>query len=246
MAAGNTPRKDGRGFADLREIRIHPGAAAYAEGSAEVSFGNTRVLVAASVEKEIPKWMEAGAALPRGWITAEYGMLPRSTHTRNKREAALGKQSGRTLEIQRLIGRALRASIDLSQIPGVTIKVDCDVLCADGGTRTAAISGAWVALAQSLRWCLNAGLVTSAVPIQQIAAVSAGVVGGTPMLDLCYEEDSSADFDLNVVLDQQLRLIEIQGTAERTPMSAGTFQELLSLAESGIKHIMNLQSQAIL
>lgn len=241
-------RCDGRKSEELRPIRILAGTAPYAEGSAEVHFGKTHLLVTASVESETPKWMSAGTdgEKPlRGWITAEYGMLPRATHTRNKREAAQGKQSGRTQEIQRLIGRSLRAAVDLSLLPGISIRLDCDVICADGGTRTAAISGGWVALHQCIRWCEAQGLVKGPVPVQQIAAISVGFSSGVPLLDLCYEEDSRADFDLNIVQDELGRLIEVQGTAEKMALAPSQFIELLEIASLGIREIQLTQRKAV-
>ena len=235
-------RKDNRGLQELRPIKFNLAPSPYAEGSVEISCGNTKLLIAASIEKEVPPWMKPDSG---GWITAEYGMLPRATHTRNRREAAQGKQSGRTLEIQRLIGRALRAAIDLKKLPNLTIRLDCDVICADGGTRTAAISGAWVALVQAINWAKREKLVTADFKLTQVAAISVGVVAGQPMLDLCYEEDSSADFDMNVVVDEGGKLIEVQGTAERETITVARFQELLTLAQAGISNIMQLQRDAI-
>lgn len=234
-------RIDGRDQWDIRPLQITPGVNPYAEGSAQIECGRTKLLVSASVEKEVPAWMKSA---PGGWITAEYGMLPRATHTRNKRESTQGKQSGRTLEIQRLIGRALRAAIDLDKLPGLTIRVDCDVVCADGGTRTAAITGAWVALAQAMKWAKEQKLVEPDFPVHQVAALSLGVVKGTPMLDLCYEEDSNADFDMNVVIDSKGGLIEVQGTAEKDSISAEVFANLLARATTGIFKVMEIQRTA--
>jgi len=231
-------RPDGRKPDELRPLTITAGVNPYAEGSARVECGRTTLLITASVEKEVPKWMPKDTG---GWITAEYGMLPRSTHTRNKREAAQGKQSGRTLEIQRLIGRALRSAISLDALPGLTIRLDCDVICADGGTRTAAISGGWVALYQAMQWAKSQQLIPGDFPVRQVAAISVGVVGGQALVDLCYEEDSGADFDMNLVFDEELRLVEIQGTAEKDPVSGKTLTSLLSLGERAGKEIMELQ-----
>lgn len=231
-------RADGRKFDELREIRITPSVNPYAEGSALIACGSTEVLITASVEQEVPRWMKDEG---RGWITAEYGMLPRATHTRNKREASSGKQGGRTMEIQRLIGRALRAAVDLSSIPGITIRLDCDVMVADGGTRTASISGAWVALAQALLTCEREGILSAAPKIQQIAAISVGSLEGKDLLDLCYEEDSQADFDLNLVSNESGELIEIQGTAERSGLSLSRITALSSLGLEGINRILELQ-----
>lgn len=239
---GNGTRVDGRAAVELRPFTIGSGVNPYAEGAVEVRCGQTVVLVTCSVEREVPPWM---SALPGGWITAEYGMLPRSTHTRNRREAASGKQSGRTLEIQRLIGRALRAAVDLKSLPPVTLRFDCDVLCADGGTRTAAISGAWVALAQAAQWLHREGLAPFPIPLVQVAALSAGFVRGTPCVDLCYEEDSKADFDLNIVVDERLRCIEVQGTAERGSYPFAALNELIGLTLPAIEKVMEIQRAAI-
>ncbi len=245
-------RNDGRAATELRPVSFVPGANPYAEGSCEVSFGRTRVLCTASVEKETPKWMgqansELGGVPPvlRGWITAEYGMLPRSTHTRNKREAASGKQGGRTMEIQRLIGRALRRAISLEAIPGLTIKIDCDVICADGGTRTAAISGSWVALYQSLLWATRSGLIPDLPKFSNIAAISVGVHRGTPLLDLNYDEDSSADFDLNLVANERGEIIEIQGTGEGGELPLDQLVLLIELARQGTNQLIGLQRATV-
>ena len=235
-------RVDGRSVEALRPVSIVRGVSRYAEGSAEVSFGNTRVLCTASVESGVPKWMENP---DEGWITAEYGMLPRSTHTRNRREASAGKQGGRTVEIQRLIGRALRRAVDLRQIAGVTIQVDCDVLCADGGTRTAAISGAWVALWEALQWAKREGLVKSELTVTHVAAVSVGRAGGVHMLDLCYEEDSAAEFDMNLVLNEHRQIIEVQGTGEKGEVESEELIKLLDLGGLGGRKIIELQRKAL-
>ena len=240
-------RTDGRGFSELREVRIEPGVNQYAEGSAEVSFGRTRVHVAVSVERELPPWMKPkdGSAPAGGWVTAEYGMLPRSTHTRNRREASAGKQGGRTLEIQRLIGRAARAALDLSKLKGVTLKIDCDVLTADGGTRTASITGAWVALAQAVNWAKKNDLADPGMELTQVAAVSVGRVSGAELLDLCYDEDSQAEFDLNLVFNKNQELIEIQGTAENRPISILELNSLVALGWGGIEQLFAIQSNAV-
>ena len=235
-------RVDGRAPEELRPVKIQAGISPYAEGSAEVSFGNTKLLVTASVEAERPRWMEEPGA---GWITAEYGMLPRSTHTRMRREASSGRQGGRTLEIQRLIGRSLRAAVDLKTLGKITVKVDCDVLVADGGTRTAAISGGWVALHQALNKAHAAELISKPVSMNGIAAISMGVVSGEPLLDLCYEEDSGAEFDCNLVFNDSLELIEIQGTAEGAPISASRLGELIELGEKGAREIFEIQANAL-
>ena len=238
----STTRPDGRKPDELRPLTIAAGVSPYAEGSARVECGKTTLLITASVEKEVPKWMPKDTG---GWITAEYGMLPRSTHTRNKREASQGKQSGRTQEIQRLIGRALRSAISLDNLTGLTIRLDCDVICADGGTRTAAISGGWVALYQAIQWAKAAKLIPEEYPVRQVAAISVGVVGGQPLVDLCYEEDSGADFDMNLVFDQEFRLVEIQGTAEKDPVRGNTLTSLLTLGENAGRQIMEIQRSVI-
>lgn len=237
-------RTDGRSASELRKIRMVSGVNPYAEGSCQVSFGRTTVLCTATVEKEVPKWMEEGAATG-GWITAEYGMLPRSTHTRTKREAAHGKQGGRTLEIQRLIGRALRQAVSLEALGQVTIRLDCDVLCADGGTRTAAVSGAWVALAQAIEWGKCEGVFATSLALTPVAAVSVGRVGGTALLDLCYSEDATAEFDLNVVANVRGELIEVQGTGERTALPVPGFLALVELAQQGISEIIAMQRAVV-
>ena len=234
-------RSDGRAVDELRSITLATGVNPYAEGSCEVSFGNTRVLCTATVEQETPKWMEKGKET--GWITAEYGMLPRSTHQRQKREAASGKQGGRTQEIQRLIGRALRQAVDLKSISGLTIRLDCDVICADGGTRTASISGAWVALLQALENSVKKGILKEMPQLNHVAAVSAGRVNGNFCLDLNYEEDSSADFDLNVVCTGEGKIIEIQGTGEKGVIERAELDALIELAWGGISQIVEMQKE---
>ncbi|MCB0345630.1 MAG: ribonuclease PH [Bdellovibrionales bacterium] len=237
MAAEDLGRKPEQ----MREVRMIPGVSPYAEGSCEVSFGSTKVLCTASIEKEVPRWLvEQGG----GWITAEYGMLPRSTHTRMGREAARGKQGGRTLEIQRLIGRALRRAVPLAQLSGLTIQVDCDVIVADGGTRTAAISGGWVAVFQAINWAKTNGLVSEDVVVSPVSAISVGVVGGSPVVDLCYEQDSSADFDCNLVFAQGGNLIEIQGTAEQDDISIAQLTELIDLGYKAAGEIFTIQTAA--
>jgi ribonuclease PH len=231
-------RVDGRKPEELRELIIKPGVNPYAEGSVEICYGRTKVLVTATVERETPEWLQG-----KGWITAEYGMLPRSTHTRNKRE--VGKQSGRTLEIQRLIGRALRQAVDLRALGAISIRIDCDVLTADGGTRTAAISGGWVALAQALRFAEREGVIAPGYQLYQVAAVSVGVVEGRELLDLCYEEDSQAEFDLNLVYRRDGKIIEIQGCGEKEPLELEQVVELSKLARAGCERIFKAQLEAI-
>lgn len=225
-----------------RDIKIIPSINPYAEGSAQVIFGNTQVLVTASISEEVPKWLKSKTGdTERGWISAEYGMLPRSTHTRNKREASSGKQGGRTLEIQRLIGRAMRAAIDDKKIPGALITIDCDVIVADGGTRTASISGAWVALCHALQKYAERKNLNSQLEVTQIAAISAGTLNGELLVDLCYEEDSNADFDCNFVINSLKDLVEIQGTAEGRTLSFSKLHELFNLSLPTIEKIMDIQ-----
>ena len=226
----------------MRSVSIIRNINPYAEGSAEVCFGNTKVLCTASVETDVPGWLRESGG---GWVTAEYGMLPRSTHSRMRRESTSGKQGGRTLEIQRLIARSLRRAVDVEKLNGITIKVDCDVICADGGTRTAAISGGWVALKQAIDWAKNEKLIDSSIEVCPIAAVSVGVVSGQRVLDLCYEEDSSADFDLNLVFNDKSNLIEIQGTAEKGDIVLDDLNAMLELGIKGSKEIFSEQAKAL-
>jgi ribonuclease PH len=226
----------------LRPVRLTRGFTRHAEGSVLVEFGETRVLCTASVEEKVPGFLRGKG---QGWLTAEYGMLPRATNTRNDREAARGKQSGRTQEIQRLIGRSLRAVVDLSQLGERTIQIDCDVLQADGGTRTAAITGAWVALHQAVARMRKAGQLARSPLVGQVAAVSCGIFAGVPVLDLDYDEDSKADADANFVLASDGRIIEVQGTAEGAPFSQEDFLALMALARDGIGRLMALQRAAV-
>jgi ribonuclease PH len=228
--------REGRRTDQLRPLEIVPGFIEQAQGSALISFGHTRVLCAATIEDGVPRWL-AGSG--QGWLTAEYGMLPASTSTRTAREASAGKQKGRTVEIQRLIGRSLRAAYPMDVLGERTVWLDCDVLQADGGTRTAAISGVWVALA------LAAGRHGIAPPLDHVAAVSVGIVEGTGLLDLDYEEDAAADVDMNVVMTGDGRLIEVQATAEKTPFARARLDELLELAAKGIAEIVERQRQAV-
>lgn len=234
-----------------REITITPNINPYAEGSAQVQFGNTKVLITASISEELPKWLLGSNGIPeRGWITAEYGMLPRSTHSRNKREASSGKQGGRTLEIQRLIGRAMRAAIDDKKIPGLLITIDCDVIVADGGTRTAAITGAWVALCHALNKACSESekrkfKIPSPLEVKHIMAISCGLVSGNLVVDLCYDEDSQAEFDCNFVVDSKRNIIEIQGTAERASLTMSQIQELFELTKPAFDTIQKSQSSAL-
>lgn len=228
-------REGGRGRDELRPLEIVPGFVEQAHGSALISFGRTRVLCTASVEESVPRWL---AGRGRGWITAEYGMLPASTGSRTQREASAGKQKSRTVEIQRLIGRSLRAAYELETLGERAIWLDCDVIQADGGTRTAAISGAWVALALA---AAKAGLPP---PAGQVAAVSVGLVGGEALLDLDYGEDAGAEVDMNVVMTADGRLVEVQATAEGAPFSRAALDELIDLAASGIGVIAEAQRRA--
>ncbi|MBN9553451.1 MAG: ribonuclease PH [Alphaproteobacteria bacterium] len=226
----------------LRAIRLEPGYARHAEGSCLVKFGDTHVLVTASLEEKAPPFLKGSG---KGWVTAEYGMLPRSTHERMRREAAAGKQSGRTQEIQRLVGRSLRAICDLSALGERQIVIDCDVLQADGGTRTASITGGYVALAQCVGFMQKTGLVKAPILKDHVAAVSCGIVKGEPMLDLDYSEDSTAETDANFVLTGAGGLVEIQGTAEGAPFSEEELASLLRLARKGIGELVELQKQAL-
>ena len=234
-------RPSGRSADQLRDVRLEPGFSRHAEGSCLARFGDTHVLCTASVEEKVPPFLRNSG---KGWITAEYGMLPRSTHTRTEREAARGKQSGRTLEIQRLIGRSLRACIDLQTLGERQIKLDCDVIQADGGTRTAAITGAWVALHGAIARLRRSGLVSGNPLTGQVAAVSCGIFGGVPVLDLDYAEDSKAEADANFVLTGDGRIIEVQGTAEGAPFSEAEFLTLMSLARGGIAALADMQRRA--
>lgn len=235
-------RTNERRFDQLREIRITRNFTRHAEGSVLVEFGQTRVLCTASVEETVPGFLRGRG---QGWITAEYGMLPRSTHTRMAREAARGKQSGRTQEIQRLIGRSLRAVTDLSALGERQITLDCDVLQADGGTRTAAITGACVALADAVNGLMAAGKIAQNPMKDFVAAISVGIVGGIAMLDLDYEEDSSCDTDMNVVMTAGGGIVEVQGTAEGEPFSRAELEALLDLAQAGVESLVKAQKQAL-
>lgn len=227
---------------EMRRIRLKPGAAKYAEGSCLAMFGNTHVLCAASVEDRVPPWMRGGGS---GWVTAEYGMLPRSTHTRTAREAARGKQSGRTQEIQRLIGRSLRAVTDLEALGERQIRVDCDVLQADGGTRTAAITGACVALHMACGGLVKSGDLAANPVRELVAAISCGIYQDTAVLDLDYPEDSNAQADSNFVLTERGQIVEVQGTAEERPFTRSQFIRLLDLARAGTQDLFAHQRKAI-
>ncbi|ACG79880.1 ribonuclease PH [Phenylobacterium zucineum HLK1] len=225
----------------LRPVTLETGVNRYAEGSCLASFGHTKVLVTASLEEGVPPFLRGKG---QGWVTAEYGMLPRATHTRGRREAAQGKQSGRTQEIQRLIGRSLRAVVDLKALGERQITVDCDVVQADGGTRTAAITGAWVALRLATRYLLEEGVIATDPILDQVAAISCGVFSGTPVLDLDYEEDSNAEADANFVLTGAGDIVEIQATGEKRGFSEAEFEALFALARKGIGELCELQRAA--
>jgi len=235
-------RSSNRSFDQMRAVSLTPGFSRHAEGSCLVKFGDTHVLVTASLEEKAPPFLKGSG---KGWVTAEYGMLPRSTHDRMRREAAAGKQSGRTQEIQRLVGRSLRAICDLPALGERQITLDCDVLQADGGTRTAAITGGFVALSQCLAFMKKTGLVTAPVIKDHVAAISCGIVKGEAVLDLNYDEDSTAETDANFVLTGSGGLVEIQGTAEGAPFTEEQLLALLKLARKGIGELVELQKAAL-
>ncbi|MEP7276137.1 MAG: ribonuclease PH [Betaproteobacteria bacterium] len=235
-------RHDGRAANALRPLRIRRGFTRYAEGSVLIEAGNTQVLCTASVEEGVPGFLRGKG---QGWLTAEYGMLPRSTHTRVRREAAEGRQSGRTQEIQRLIGRSLRAVVDLVALGERTLRIDCDVLQADGGTRCASITGACVAVADAVARCTANGVVKGRVLRDMVAAVSVGIVDGRPVLDLDYAEDSNCDTDMNVVMTGRGGFVEVQGTAEGAPFSGAEMAALVALAQRGIRKLVAAQKAAL-
>ena len=235
-------RSAGRPADALRPVSIERAYTRHAEGSVLVSFGHTKVLCTASVEEKVPPFKRGGG---EGWLTAEYGMLPRATHTRSDREAAKGKQSGRTQEIQRLIGRSLRSVFDLRALGERTISLDCDVLQADGGTRTAAITGAFVAAHDAVTWLLAEGRITKSPIRNFVAAISVGVVQGSPLLDLEYTEDSACDTDMNVVMTASGGFVEVQGTAEGAPFTRAEMDRLLALADKGIRELVAMQRRAL-
>jgi ribonuclease PH len=235
-------RPDGRAPDALRPVRLTRGWLEHAEGSVLVEFGRTRVLCAASVTEGVPRWRK-GSGL--GWVTAEYAMLPRSTHTRSDRESVKGRIGGRTHEISRLVGRSLRAVIDYRALGENTIVLDCDVLQADGGTRTAAVTGAYVALADAVGWLRDRGALPAEPLRGSVAAVSVGIVDGEPCLDLCYDEDVRADTDMNVVCTDEGRFVEVQGTAETTPFDRALLDRMLDLAVSGCARLSRLQAEAL-
>jgi ribonuclease PH len=235
-------RSGGRAADQMRPVRLTRGYTIHAEGSVLVEFGATKVLCTASVEERVPPHKRGSG---EGWVTAEYGMLPRATHTRSDREAARGKQSGRTQEIQRLIGRSMRAVFDLKKLGERTIQLDCDVLQADGGTRTASITGAYVAAHDAITRLIAAGKLTASPLLASVAAISVGIVDGTPLLDLEYTEDSACDTDMNVVMTGVGHFVEVQGTAEGQPFSRAEMNALLALAEKGIGELMLAQQQCL-
>ncbi len=235
-------RPSGRQPDQLREIRITRSYTCHAEGSVLIEMGNTKVICTASVDNSVPPFLRGKG---QGWVTAEYGMLPRSTGSRMSREAARGKQSGRTQEIQRLIGRSLRAAVDMNKLGENTVQIDCDVIQADGGTRTASITGAYIALADAIATMLKAGAIKENPIVQQIAAISVGVFEGTPVLDLDYPEDSKAETDMNVVMGSNGGFIEVQGTAEAAPFARAELNAMLDLAEKGIGELFEEQSKAL-
>ncbi len=235
-------RADGRAWDELRPTQITPGVQSFAEGSALMELGKTRVLCSVSVEERVPGFLRGEGS---GWITAEYAMLPRATVTRTPRDSSLGRIAGRSQEIQRLIGRSLRAVTDLTALGERTLIVDCDVLQADGGTRTAAITGSYVALHQALQTLANMGVISS-IPLKSaVAATSVGIVHSDRLLDLCYDEDGKAEVDFNVVMTSKGEFVEVQGTAEVKPFSRETIDSLLSLAEKGIKELFQIQQAAL-
>ena len=227
---------------ELRPVSIDRRVSMHAEGSCLIKFGNTHVLCTATVEDRLPPWLKGQG---RGWITAEYGMLPRATVQRTRREASVGHPSGRTQEIQRLIGRSLRAVVDLPKLGDRQISIDCDVLQADGGTRTAAITGAWVALYDCIKWMCSRDMIKDGVLRDHVAAVSCGLYKGTPVLDLDYPEDSEADADANFVMTGSGGIVEVQGTAETTPFSQESFDQLMALARKGVGELISLQKLTV-
>jgi len=235
-------RLEGRAADQLRSVRITPGFISQAEGSALIEIGRTRVICTATVEETVPVFLKGAN---KGWITSEYAMIPRATNIRTARESTAGKKSGRTHEIQRLIGRALRASIELEKLGERQIWIDCDVIEADGGTRTASITGAFIAMSQAVAALIQSKRLKESPVRSHVAAVSVGIINGVPMLDLNYAEDSSADVDFNIVMTDRDEFVEIQGTAERFPFSAGALQELLDLGRRGIRELIEIQKKIL-
>jgi ribonuclease PH len=239
---GGYMRPDGRKNNEIRDVKVNRNFIGTAEGSVMISMGHTRVICTASIEDKVPLFLKDQK---KGWITAEYSMIPRATQTRSVRESSTGRISGRTHEIQRLIGRALRSVVDLSVIGERTIWIDCDVIQADGGTRTAAITGAFICLSDALKYALRNGLIDKTPLKDYLAAISVGVVNGEPRIDLCYLEDSMAEVDMNVVMTGSGKLVEIQGTAEGMPFSKTALDNLIKLAEEGINNLINMQKRLI-
>lgn len=235
-------REDGRKVDSLREIKITKDFNLYAEGSVLIEFGNTKVICTASVSEKVPPFMRGQG---KGWLTAEYSMIPRATGERNQRESAKGKLSGRTMEIQRLIGRALRTAVDLDKLGERTITIDCDVIQADGGTRTTSISGGFIALALAVKKLMKDRVLNVNPIVSNVAAISVGIIRGTPMLDLMYTEDSAAEVDMNVVMNGKGEFVEVQGTGEEATYTRKELNELIDLAEVGIKEIIRLQNEVI-
>ncbi|QKI90104.1 ribonuclease PH [Thiomicrorhabdus xiamenensis] len=238
----NGSRPSGRAADQLRAVKITKHFTKHAEGSVLIEFGDTQVICTASVEEKVPPFLRGQG---QGWVTAEYGMLPRSTGTRMRREASAGKQGGRTQEIQRLIGRSLRAAVDLTRLGERTIHIDCDVIQADGGTRTASITGGFVALSIAIEHLIERGLLAENPIIQQVASISVGVYQGTPVLDLDYAEDSNAETDMNLVMTDKGTFIEVQGTAEAAPYSMDELQAMLELGRKGVAELTEIQRQAL-
>ena len=235
-------REDARNVNELRPIKVTKDFNIYAEGSVLMEFGNTKVICTASVSEKVPPFLKNQG---KGWLTAEYSMLPRATGERNTREAAKGKLSGRTMEIQRLIGRALRAAIDLDKLGERTITIDCDVIQADGGTRTTSISGGFIALALAMKKLLKEGVIKENPIISNVAAISVGIVNNTPMIDLKYSEDSIAEVDMNIIMNGKGEFVEVQGTGEEATYTRSQLNELIDLAEEGIKNIIKIQNEVI-
>jgi ribonuclease PH len=227
---------------EMRRVSLERGIARYAEGSCLVKFGETHVIVTASLEERAPPWLRGSG---KGWVTAEYSMLPRATHERTRREVSAGKPSGRTQEIQRLVGRSLRSVVDLTLLNEKQVTLDCDVIQADGGTRTASITGAWVALHDCFQWMMTRSMLTANPLKDHVAAVSCGIVGGKPVLDLDYTEDSSAETDANFVMTGKGGIVEVQGTAENAPFSEAELMSMLALAKTGVAKLVDLQKLAV-
>ncbi|KJR42865.1 ribonuclease PH [Candidatus Magnetoovum chiemensis] len=238
-------RPDGRAAEEMRAVKIHRNFIKNADGSVLIEIGNTKVICTASIEESVPSFLKNQGQHSHGWVTAEYGMLPRSTASRIVREAKTGRVSGRTQEIQRLIGRSLRSVVNLHKLGERTIWIDCDVIQADGGTRTASITGAYVCLVDALRYCVRNGFLEKIPITNSLAAVSVGVLNGETILDLCYLEDSKADIDMNIVMNGSNMFVEVQGTAEGAPFSKQLLDDMLALAQKGINSLFNIQKKAL-